>query len=155
MLKGISPLLSPELLDRFVLPYIAEFVAQGRRHGYQVIVHSCGAIRPLIPRFIAMGVDALHPLQARAEGMDAELLAPFSGQIAFMGGIDTQELLVHGTPADIMAEVRRVKALLGPSLIVSPSHEGILPNIPPIEPSTVFLGLTSGHNFLFPNKRPI
>ena len=64
--------------------------------------------------------------------MDAETLArEFKGRIAFMGGIDTQELLVHGTPAEIKADVQRVKALLGPQLIVSPSHEAILPNVPP------------------------
>ena len=51
--------------------------------------------------------------------------------MAFLGGIDTQYLLVHGTPDDIRADVRRVKALLGPRLIVSPSHEAILPNVPP------------------------
>jgi uroporphyrinogen decarboxylase len=64
--------------------------------------------------------------------MDAETLArDFKGRISFMGGIDTQHLLVHGTPADITAEVRRVKKLLGPGLIVSPSHEALLPNVPP------------------------
>ena len=51
--------------------------------------------------------------------------------IAFLGGIDTQQLLVHGTPDQVAADVRRVKALLGPNLIVSPSHEALLPNVPP------------------------
>ena len=32
---------------------------------------------------------------------------------------------------EIKEDVRRVKALLGPALIVSPSHEALLPNIPP------------------------
>jgi len=64
--------------------------------------------------------------------MDAETLArDYKGRIAFLGGIDTQDLLVNGTPDDIRADVRRVKALLGPSLIVSPSHEALLPNVPP------------------------
>ena len=78
------------------------------------------------------GVNALHPLQARACRMDAETLArDFKGRIAFVGGIDTQELLVHGTPEDVRAEVRRVKSLLGPNLVVSPSHEALLPNVSP------------------------
>ncbi len=64
--------------------------------------------------------------------MSAESLArDFGGRISFLGGIDTQDLLVNGTPADVRADVRRVKALLGPCLIVSPSHEAILPNVPP------------------------
>ena len=64
--------------------------------------------------------------------MDAQTLArKYKGKLAFIGGIDTQDLLVHATPAEIKADVRRVKALLGPRLIVSPSHEALLPNVPP------------------------
>jgi uroporphyrinogen decarboxylase len=64
--------------------------------------------------------------------MGADVLArDFKGKIAFLGGIDTQDLLVNATPAGVKAEVRRVKELLGPRLIVSPSHEALLPNIPP------------------------
>jgi uroporphyrinogen decarboxylase len=48
-----------------------------------------------------------------------------------MGGVDTQGLLVHGAPEEIKAKVRRLKAVLGPHLIVSPSHEAILPDVPP------------------------
>ena len=36
-----------------------------------------------------------------------------------------------GTPEQIRADVRRVKAALGPNLVVSPSHEALLPNVPP------------------------
>ena len=64
--------------------------------------------------------------------MSAETLAAdFKGQIAFMGGIDTQQLLVHGSAQEVEADVHRVRQLLGPRLIVSPSHEAILPNVPP------------------------
>ena len=32
---------------------------------------------------------------------------------------------------EIKAEVNRVKELLGPCFIVGPSHEALLPNVPP------------------------
>ena len=64
--------------------------------------------------------------------MDAGTLAErFRGRIAFIGGVDTQHLLVHGTPAEVREEVFRIRKLLGPRLIISPSHEAILPNVPP------------------------
>ena len=47
-----------------------------------------------------------------------------------VGGVDTQDLLVNGTPEEIRQDVRRIRKLLGPRLIVSPSHEAILPNVP-------------------------
>ncbi len=122
----------PQDLDTFVFPWFRRFAAQGRRHGYQVVVHSCGSVHALIPRMIEAGVQCLHPLQARARDMEAErLAADFKGKLAFLGGVDAQELMTNGTPKKIRADVRRIKKVLGPNLIVSPSHEAILPNVPP------------------------
>ena len=123
---------SPRHFDRYILPWFRKFTDQGHAHGHQVILHSCGAIHDVIERLIEAGVDCLHPLQALARNMDAETLArDFKGRIAFLGGIDTQRLLVHGTPDEVKGDVRRVKGLLGPCLVVSPSHEALLPNVPP------------------------
>jgi uroporphyrinogen decarboxylase len=121
----------PEQFDQFIMPWFERFTAQAHAHGYQAILHSCGAIHKVIERLISSGVDCLHPLQAKAANMNAETLAAdFEGRIAFLGGVDTQDLMVHGSPEDIRADVRRIKALLGPRLIVSPSHEALLPNVP-------------------------
>ncbi len=122
----------PAQFDQFIMPWFKKFTDQAHRHGYQVILHSCGAIHRVIDRLIEAKVNCLHPIQALACNMDADTLArDFRGKIAFMGGIDTQHLLVHGSPDDIKADVRRVKKLLGPCLIVSPSHEALLPNVSP------------------------
>lgn len=127
-----SLICGPRQFERFVLPWIRKFAEQGHRHGHQVVMHSCGSIHSVVSRLIEAGVDCLHPLQARAARMDAETLAgDFKGRLAFCGGIDTQRLLTCGRPEDVRAEVRRVKNLLGPNLILSPSHEAILPNVPP------------------------
>lgn len=128
----IDLLLSPALFDEFVLPWFRRFTEQGHAHGYQVILHSCGSIYRVIGRLIEAGVNCLHPLQAKAANMEADRLArEFGGKIAFLGGVDTQRVLNLGTPAQVKDEVRRIKDLLGPHLIVSPSHEAILPDVPP------------------------
>jgi uroporphyrinogen decarboxylase len=62
--------------------------------------------------------------------MDAESLAKLKGKVAFVGGTDTQDLLVNDTPVEIEEEVRRVARVLGP-LVISPSHEAVLPDVPP------------------------
>jgi uroporphyrinogen decarboxylase len=122
----------PRQFDRFIMPWLRKFGEQGHRHGHQVVLHSCGSIHSVVGRLIDAGVDGLHPLQALAANMDAETLArDFKGRIAFLGGIDTQHLLTRGRPGQVRAEVRRVRQLLGPNLIISPSHEALLPNIPP------------------------
>ena len=128
----LSLICGPEQFERFVMPWFRRFTDQGHRYGYQVVLHSCGAIHEVIGSLIDAGVDCLHPLQARAANMDAETLArDFKGKIAFMGGIDTQELMTNGSQQQVRDDVNRVKSLLGPNLIVSPSHEAILPNVPP------------------------
>jgi len=131
--------------DEFILPWFRKFTELAHGYGYQVILHSCGAVHRVIERLIEAKVDCLHPLQALARDMDADTLArDFRGRIAFLGGIDTQQLLVHGTPDEVAAEVRRVKALLGPRLIVSPSHEAILPNVPPANIEAMALAAVEG-----------
>ncbi len=125
-------IMAPSLFDQFVMPWFEKFTRQAQGHGYQVILHSCGSIFKVIERLIDAGVNCLHPLQAKAANMDADTLAShFKGRIAFLGSIDTQDLLVHATPEEVEEEVRRVKSLLGPNLIISPSHEALLPNVPP------------------------
>jgi uroporphyrinogen decarboxylase len=128
----IDCLISPADFDAFVLPWFREFTEGAHRSGYKVILHSCGSIYRVIPRLIEAGVDGLHPLQALAGRMDAERLSrEFAGKVAFVGGVDTQRLLVEATPAQVKNEVRRLRSLFGPFWIVSPSHEALLPNVPP------------------------
>ncbi len=123
-------LISPKLFQRFVLPSFVMFTEQGRSHGYKVVLHSCGAIERTIPALIDAGVDALHPLQALAKGMDAETLSrKYGDALVWIGGVDTQRLLPFGTPEEVRTEVRRLKTLFGPRFVVSPSHEALLPNV--------------------------
>ena len=128
----LDTLISPKLFDEFVRPYFQQLTDLAHAYDYQVILHSCGSIHRVIPKLIEMGVEALHPLQALAVNMDAETLArDFKGKLAFIGGVDTQDLLVNGTPDEVRADVHRIKELLGPCLVVSPSHEALLPNVSP------------------------
>jgi len=123
-------MVSPAQLEKFVFPWIRRFAAQAHESGYQVLLHSCGSVHDILRGFVDAGVQCLHPLQALACDMNAETLArDVKGRIAFFGGIDTQNLLVHGTTDEVRADVRRVMTLLGPHIIVSPSHEALLPNV--------------------------
>lgn len=123
-------MVSPEMFRKFILPSFKKIIKQIKSYNLQVILHSCGAISRVIPLLLDAGVDVLHPLQAKALGMDAEsLVKQFRGDVVFFGGVDTQELLPFGTPEQVRNEVRRLKKLFGESFIVSPSHEALLPNV--------------------------
>lgn len=123
-------LISPELFKKFFLPGFKKIIGLAKSYQLPVLLHSCGAISKIIPLLIDAGIDGLHPLQAKASGMDAESLAKeYKNDLVFVGGVDTQELLPCGTPEDVKKEVRRLKKLFGDRFIVSPSHEGVLPDI--------------------------
>lgn len=124
-------LISPECFDRFILPSIKRLIAVGKKYNKKVMMHSCGAIGRIIPKLIDAGVDILHPIQAQAAGMSADDLRQYRDDISFVGGIDAQSFFVNATPQQIKDEVYRVYDTLGPSIVISPSHEAILPNVPP------------------------
>lgn len=62
--------------------------------------------------------------------MSAQELKQYKNDLAFVGGIDAQTFFVDATPQQIRDEVHRVRDILGPSIVISPSHEEILPNVP-------------------------
>jgi len=94
------------------------------------MLHSCGAIYRIIPDLIDAGVDIIHPIQAQVFGMSANDLVKYKNNLAFVGGIDAQTFIVNAAPQQIEDEVKRVRNLLGPNIVISPSHEEILPNVP-------------------------
>ena len=92
----------------------------------RVMLHSCGAIKPIIPDLLAVGIEVLDPIQPNAVGMNpAGLYADFGGRLTFHGGIDVQGVLPHESAAGVRAHVRAVIAALhghAGGYILSPSH---------------------------------
>lgn len=125
-------MLSPDMVREFIIPGCRRLVEQAHRYGLKVIYHSCGAISDIIPDLIEAGVDIVHPIQALAEGMQPERLKnKFDGQVTFCGGVDTQHLLVHGSTSDVRQKVRELRTIFPTGLIISPSHEAIMADVPP------------------------
>lgn len=132
-------MVDPDLIRKYVLPGTKKLVRQAKQYGLKVIHHSCGSIFPIIKDLFDMGVDAIHPIQALAKDMDARMLKENFGHIgSFCGGVDAQELLVHGNPEMIIKKVAELKELFPTGLIISPSHEAILPDIPPENVGAMF-----------------
>jgi uroporphyrinogen decarboxylase len=71
--------------------------------------HTDGAVAPLIPELIDLGIDILNPIQVTAKGMDdtRRLKTESGADLVFWGAIDTQQLLPFGTPKEVRRDVRR------------------------------------------------
>ena len=127
-----SLMISPKLVSEFVIPGAKKLIDIAHSYGVKVLYHSCGSIVEAIPLLIEAGVDIIHPIQALAHGMQPEnLKAKFEGQVAFCGGVDTQELLPNGTPEQVMAKVKELREIFPTGLIISPSHEAVQSDVPP------------------------
>jgi uroporphyrinogen decarboxylase len=128
-----SMIMSPDCWRDLIRPHLQRVVDVGKANGLPVAYHSCGAVRPIIPDLIDMGIDVLNPVQCTCPGMDPlDLKREFGDRLAFMGGVDTQYLLPNGA----VSEVRRATARLlegmtagGGGYILAASH-----TVPPETP---------------------
>jgi len=122
-----APLFSPQAYRDIVKPLHKQIVDLIKsRSNARFFLHSCGAIRELIPDLIDIGVDALNPVQVSAEGMEtAALKREFGADITFWGGtVDPQKTLARGTPEEVKAETtRRIEDLKpGGGFVIASIH---------------------------------
>ena len=104
-----APLMAPETWRALVKPHLRRVVDVGNASGIWVAYHSCGEVRAIIGDLIDLGIDVLNPIQCNCPGMDPlELKREFGKNLAFMGGVDTQELLPKGTAAQVRSATRRL-----------------------------------------------
>jgi uroporphyrinogen decarboxylase len=109
-----SLLISKKMWRALIRPCHQKLIDVAKKRGKQVMYHTDGAVRPLIPDFIEMGVDVLNPIQPGAAGMEpAALKRDFGAQISFHGGVDIVGLLPKASPAAIRSAVRQLAADLG------------------------------------------
>ena len=130
-----GPLISPAMYRKLIKPLHAELIetVKARTHA-KVFYHSDGGVYPFLNDLVEIGVDLLNPVQVSARGMGdtARLKKEFGSRLSFCGAIDTQEVLPHGTPADVRHEVRRRIQDLAPGggYILAAVH-CLQPDVPP------------------------
>ena len=108
-----SLMISKKMWEEYIKPFHARIIEVAKKHHKLVMYHCDGAIYPLIPDLIEMGLDVLNPIQADAKDMDPDRLkAEFGDQLSFHGGIDIIKTLPFGTPENVQDEVKtRIKQL--------------------------------------------
>jgi uroporphyrinogen decarboxylase len=131
-----SLMISPAMFRQFIKPRLASQIATIQQYapGVKVLMHCDGAILPIIPDLIEIGVDILNPIQTVVKGLEdtRALKARFGQQMCFHGAIDVQQVLPNATPEQVRQEVQRRIADLGAQggYILAPCHN-IGVDIPP------------------------
>lgn len=103
-------LISPQQWRTLFKPLYKDYCDLIHGAGKFVFFHSDGHITDIYPDLIEIGVDAVN---SQLFCMDVEELGRrFRGQITFWGEVDRQHVLPFGTPEEVRAAVRHVRAAL-------------------------------------------
>jgi uroporphyrinogen decarboxylase len=127
---------SVEMFRKLIKPrYVELFSFIKKRYGKKILLHSDGAIYPLIPHIIEMGVEILNPIQlgARDMGDTRKLKKEFGNALTFWGGgVDIQHTLPFSTPQEVEDEVKRhIEDLAPGGGFVFAATQAIQPETPP------------------------
>ncbi|MFA5206714.1 MAG: uroporphyrinogen decarboxylase family protein, partial [Lentisphaeria bacterium] len=101
-----------DLIEEFFMPHYRANWALAHSLGMDVWLHSCGNILPLLPKFKDWGLDVIQQDQQENMGLE-NLDAAVGGKLAFWCPVDIQKTMVEGTPAEVRAYVRRLRATVG------------------------------------------
>lgn len=130
-----SLLLSPKLYRKRVKPYHTQLHQHIKSCAdVKLMMHTDGAVLPLIDDLIETGADILNPVQTSTQGMEdtAALKERFGDRIAFHGAMDVQQMMPNATPEELRWEIARRMTDLGHDggYIIAPCHN-IGHDIPP------------------------
>jgi uroporphyrinogen decarboxylase len=120
-----SMLISPDMWRERLKPRYIRMIRMLREINpdVHIIMHSDGAVAPLIEDFIEMGIHIYNPVQPNVPGSDpAELVEKYGGRICFFGGIDQQELLPTGDINALETELHRRARIMGRGYLMAPAH---------------------------------
>lgn len=124
---------SPKLFRQILRPRIERIIACIReiRPDIKIMLHSDGAVGKLVPDFIEMGIDVLHPLEP-VSGMDpAQVKKEYGDAISFLGGVNISHAMT-GSFEDLHNEVDRCLRDLAPGggYILAPCNH-LQADVPP------------------------
>jgi hypothetical protein len=104
--------MSPESWRRIFKPHYARLIARAHQLKLDVLMHSCGYIRDIIPDLVEIGLDVLQFDQIEIYDFD-DLARNFGGRIAFFCPVDIQTIMPTGDRERIRAAAQRMVTKLG------------------------------------------
>jgi uroporphyrinogen decarboxylase len=103
-------LINPRTWRELFKPIYREYCNRIHAAGKKVFFHSDGHIQSIYGDLVEVGMDAIN---SQLFTMDIEELGRlYKGKVTFWGEMDRQHSLPFGTPADVRADVNRVRQAL-------------------------------------------
>jgi len=121
-----STVISPRILEDFVVPFDAPLTALAHEAGQRVVYHTCGGMMPILEMIADMGPDAMETFTPPGIGGDtnlAEAKRRIGGHVCLIGGFDQFHYFKGCTPEETRRAVRKCfeEAGAGGGYILCPS----------------------------------
>ncbi|MEJ2636051.1 MAG: uroporphyrinogen decarboxylase family protein [Calditrichia bacterium] len=121
-----STVISPQILEEYVLPYDGPLTVLAQEMGQRVVYHTCGGMMPFLEKLAGMKPDAMETFTPPAMGGDTilqEAKQRIGDQVCMIGGFDQFHYFKDSTPEDTRQAVRSCfeAAGEGGGFILSPS----------------------------------
>jgi len=131
--SNVNLIVSPKMFREYIKPALRRLVhvVKAFNEGIKVMLHSDGLIEKLLPEFVDLGIDAIHPLEP-VEAMDQVRIKDQYGEhLSFIGGIDISHAM-PGSLNDVIDEVKLRIGQLAPGggYILAPSNH-LQADVPP------------------------
>lgn len=98
-------LVSPQFLRKNFFPFLEEMSFMCKRKGMPFIYHSDGNLWELLEDIIAVGVNALNPIEPKAMDIE-EVKARTKGRLCLVGNIDLHYTLTRGSVQEVEEQVK-------------------------------------------------
>ncbi len=120
-------LLPPEKWRSLVKPHLQRMIEEFRRSNPRILVkyHSCGDFYGIIPDLLELKVDLIGTMQPCGMLQDPfRIKREFGNRVSFLGGLDVQQLLPNGSPAEVREGVKTVLQAYAPGggYVFMPAH---------------------------------
>ena len=122
-----SLLISPKVYRKRIKPFHTQLHQHIKKAGNcYLMMHTDGAVLPLIEDLIETGADMLNPVQTSTSGMEdtSVIKEKFGDRLAFHGAMDVQQMMPNATRDELQWEIARRMTDLGHDggYIIAPCH---------------------------------
>ncbi len=103
-----GPILSPRFFAERIMPRVAQVVKMLRQHGVDIIYTDCdGNILKLIPQWLAIGQNAVFPLEVNPGNDPVQLKREYGRDLLIRGGFN--KFALHEGREGVLRELKRIE----------------------------------------------
>jgi uroporphyrinogen decarboxylase len=100
---------SPRMFRELIKPYQQRLIDWSHARNIKAHLHCCGNMKALLPELVAMGIDALHPLEVKAEMDPVQVKKDYGKDLVLHGGFDVRN---WDDPEKVEHDIRTVLPVL-------------------------------------------